>query len=88
MLEATYQPTYHYLSANAQSFRHLDLEFDDRTAHGLRTKRFRSLADVEDTSITKVPSAVLALLLVRPMLSRDSMVIDVIEHPRMKNVLL
>jgi len=53
MLETTFQPTHHYVSVSAQSFPHLDLTFYDRTANGLRAKRFRSLADVEDTEFLR-----------------------------------
>ena len=57
MLEARFQPTHHYVSVSAQSFRHLDLNFYDRTANGLRAKGFRSLSDVEDTTSSFVATS-------------------------------
>lgn len=84
MLEATYQPTHRYVSATASDFRHLDLRFYDRTAQALGGRGFRTLADMEDRTITETPNSVLSAVLIRTLLSRDGTVMAALYHPHIR----
>ncbi len=85
-LEATYQPTHHYVRVSPQNFRHLDLAFYDKTAKTLGDKGFRTLADVEDTTITNTPGGVLMPVMVRSMISRDGTIMASLYHPRIRTL--
>ena len=85
-IEATYQPTHNYVPVNAKAFPHLDLRFYDRTTRLLGSNGFRTLADIEDTTITNTPNGVLMPVLVRTMLSRDGTVMSALYHPRIKRL--
>jgi hypothetical protein len=87
-LEATYQPSHHYVTVQAKAFSHLDLRFYDQAARALGAKGFRTVADVEDTTITSAPNNVLMPVLIRALLSRDGTVMAALYHPRLKSLLL
>lgn len=87
-LEATYQPTHDYVAADPKAFRHLDLAWYDRTARLLASRGYRTLADVEDRTITNTPGGVLRPVLIRTMLSRDGTVMAALYHPRLKSLLV
>jgi hypothetical protein len=88
MIEATYQPTHNYVTVDARTFRHLDLKFYDKTAHKLANKGFRTLADVEDKTITATPDGVLMPVLIRTLLSKDGTVMAALYHPRIKPLMM
>lgn len=86
-IEATYQATHDYRTVNAKSFKHLDLGFYDRTARILENHGFRTLADVEDATITAAPG-VLMPVLIRSLLSRDGTIMASLYHPRIKGLFI
>jgi hypothetical protein len=87
-IEATYQPTHHYVPVDPRAFRHLDQAFYDRTARLLASKGFRTLADVEDTTITATPGTVLMPVMIRTLLSRDGTIMAALYHPKIRSLFL
>lgn len=84
IIEATYQSTHRYVSANPSDYRHLDIKWYDATAQLLVRNGFRSLADVEDKTITESPGTVLSAIMLRCMVSRDGSVTAALYHPHLK----
>jgi len=88
LLEATYQPTHRYVTANPAQYRHLDIAWYDRTAQGLGREGFRTICDVEDKTITESPGTVLSAVKVRMLLSRDGTIIAGLYHPHLRSFAL
>ena len=88
VIQATYQPTHHYVTVKASAFRHLDIAYYEKATRLLTARGFRVLADVEDTTITATPGAVLMPVMVRALLSKDGTVMAALYHPRIKPLLL
>ncbi|MBC7841912.1 MAG: hypothetical protein H7099_06355 [Gemmatimonadaceae bacterium] len=88
LIAATYRPTHEYVAADARRFGHLDMRFYERTTRLLGSNGFRTLADIEDRTITNSPNGVLMPVLVRTMLSRDGTVLAGLYHPRISRILL
>ncbi len=88
VIEATYQPTHHYVIVKASSFRHLDIAYYEKATRLLTARGFRVLADVEDTTITATPGGVLMPVMIRTLLSKDGTVMAALYHPRIKPLLL
>lgn len=86
LIAATYQPTHEYVAADARRFGHLDMRFYERTTRLLGSNGFRTLADIEDKTITNSPNGVLMPVLVRTMLSRDGTVLAGLYHPRIRRI--
>lgn len=85
-LEATYQATHRYVEVKPSDFPHLDLGWYDKTSRLLATRGFRTVADVEDKTITEAPGTVLSAILVRALLSRDGTVTAGLYHPHIKKL--
>jgi len=85
-IEATYQPTHRYVPAKAADYRHLDLRFYADTATLFKSRGFRSLADMEDRTITETPNTVLSAILIRSLVSRDGTVMASLYHPHIKRL--
>jgi hypothetical protein len=85
LIEATYQPTHDYVVADPRAFRHLDIAFYDRIARLLASKGYRTVADLEDKTITNAPGVLMPVLL-RTLLSRDGTVIAALYHPRIRSL--
>ncbi|MCC7055305.1 MAG: hypothetical protein IT355_18680 [Gemmatimonadaceae bacterium] len=87
-IEATYKPVHDYVAADPQKFRHLDLQFYERTARLLSAKGFRHLADLEDRTITNAPGTVLMPVLIRALVSKDGTIMSALYHPRIGKLVL
>ncbi len=87
-IEATFQPTHHYVTVKASSYRHLDIAYYEKATRLLTARGFRVLADVEDTTITAAPGGVLMPVMIRALLSKDGTVMAALYHPRIKSLLL
>lgn len=85
IIENTYQSTHRYVSANPRDFSHLDLKWYDATARLLNGNGFRSLADVEDKTITESPGTVLSAIMLRCMVSRDGTITSALYHPHLRS---
>jgi hypothetical protein len=85
-LEATYQATHRYVRVKPADFPHLDIGWYEKTSRLLATKGFRTVADVEDKTITEAPGTVLSAILVRALLSRDGTVTAALYHPHIKKL--
>ena len=83
-LAATYASTHDYVQADARNYRHLDLGFYERTAQALSARGFRTLADIEDRTVTNTPGTVLSAIMIRTMLSRDGTVTAAFYHPHVR----
>jgi hypothetical protein len=86
VIESTYQPSHDYVTVQAHAFAHLDLAFYENTSRRLGEYGFRTLADLEDRTISATPGTVLARVMVRTLLSRDGTVMASLYHPRIKRV--
>ncbi len=86
MIEATYQPAHEYVPADPKRFGHLDQGFYTRTARQLESNGFRTVATVEDRTITNTPNGVLMPVMIRCLLSKDGTVMAALYHPRIKKL--
>jgi len=87
-IEATFQPTHRFVRVQASGYRHLDLQFYERSARDLTARGFTLLADVEDRTITETPGTVLSAIMVRTMASRDGTVMCALYHPHIRTFAL
>jgi hypothetical protein len=87
-IEATYVPMHDYAVVDPAQFRHLDLQFYDRTAAMLCANGFRVVANVEDRTISNSPGTVLDRIMIRSLISRDGTVMASCYHPRIRNLLI
>ena len=85
IIETAYQSNHRYVTANPKEFRHLDIRWYDSTAQLLVQNGFRTLADVEDKTITEQPRTVLSAIMLRCLVSRDGTVTSALYHPHLKS---